>query len=552
VPKLRFQNGPRRNTEFAFDKRVMVGRRGNADLSIDDPTISRRHAVLTWMNEECTVLDLGSGNGTFINGRIVSKPTRLRDGDVVTIGSVSAIYSDSSASPPDATDPLRGVTVVPDAPSMLFRIPAADEAAAALQQLEPNETIAALTRRLRFLNELGKITELVFDGPALLSFVLDQIFDLMPQTERGFIMLWDPKSASLLPKASRTREGTEAPYVVSQTLIGDVLGKHQAVLVADAQSDPRYSKAESVLALGIRTAMGTPVLFHDEFFGIIQIDSRTGALFGKTDLVLLVGIAAQVGMALAYARLHESLMEQRLLAQDMQLARRIQQRFLPESTPASRGYSFAVTCNPALSVGGDFYDFLDLGGGLIGVVIGDVSGKGVSAALYAAKLTSDLRHQAVDQRDPRAILTRVNHVLTSRDTEGMFATVIVIVVDPGSGRIAVANAGHPLPYLRARDGRTDALGHAGGAPVGMFEDCTFAHDEYELARGDCIVLYTDGITEALNEREELFGDQRLIDTIRQSAPGASRLMEIVRSEVGAFAGTHAQSDDITILCFGRE
>jgi phosphoserine phosphatase RsbU/P len=552
VPKLRFQNGPRRNTEFSFDKRVMVGRRGSADLSIDDPTISRRHAVLTWMNDQCIVLDLGSGNGTFINGRIVSKPTRLRDGDVVTIGSVSATYTDTSNAPPDMTDPLRGVTVVPDAASLLLRIPAVDDAAVALEQLEPSETIATLKRRLRFLNDLGKITALVFDGPALLSFVLDEIFDLMPQTERGFIMLWDVKTASLLPKASRTRAGEEAPYVVSQTLIADVLGKHQAVLVADTRSDPRYSKAESVLALGIRTAMGTPILFHEEFFGIIQIDSGAGVLFGKSDLVLLVGIAAQIGLALSYARLHESLMEQRLLAQDMELARRVQQRFLPDSTPDARGYSFAVTFKPALIVGGDFYDFLDLGDGLIGVVIGDVSGKGVSAALYAAKLTTDLRHQAVEQRDPRAILTRLNRVLTKRDTEGMFATVIVIVIDPRTGRMSVANAGHPLPYRRKRNGSTEELGQAGGAPVGMFDDCTFARDEYELAPGDCIVLYTDGITEALSEREELFGDQRLIDTIRQSKPGASELVQIVASEISAFAGTHAQSDDVTILSFGRD
>lgn len=554
MPKLIVQTGPRSGKEFSFDRSVIIGRGLAADLALDDPEVSRRHALLRWVDGDCFVLDLGSANGTFVNGRRVSTPTRLRDGDQLGLGTLVALYGERApATAAPATESVRWLDRAEAQPQILLTMSAEDTRVEQFDAQEAAEIVAAMSERLRFLNDLGTISAQAFDESALLAFVLDELFVLMPQADRAFMMLWDSHAGRLVPTAARTRSGRPAEIAVSRTLLDDVISRREAVLAVDMESDERFAKAESIYGIGIRSAICVPMLFDKELFGVIQVDSASRERrFHKADMALLVGIATQVGLALAYARLHARLVERELLERDLMLARKIQQQFLPARTPDVAGCSFAVECRPAVGVGGDFYDFLELADGAVGIVVGDVCGKGVSAALYAAKLTSDLRYQAAGQTDPAAILMRLNRILTTGREEGMFVTVALAVLHPGSGRLVVSSAGHPLPLVRDARGEVVALGRTGDIPLGVRDDARFEQREYQLEAADSVVLYTDGVTEAMNRGQELFGAERLIDAVRRAGRGADSVLGTVLSGLEMFAGGAPQSDDITILCFARD
>ena len=186
-------------------------------------------------------------------------------------------------------------------------------------------------------------------------------------------------------------------------------------------------------------------------FGVLLVENGpTSAQLTSADLNLVAGIAGTVSITIAYARVHARLLDQQLIERDMMLARKVQQRFLPARPPETNGYGFAVHYEPAMAVGGDFYDFLSLAGGRVGVAVGDVCGKGVGAAFYAAKLGSELRYESVGQSEPAAILARVNNSLAAWSEDGMFVTLVLAVLEPASGRLTVASAGHPFPMLRTR------------------------------------------------------------------------------------------------------
>jgi sigma-B regulation protein RsbU (phosphoserine phosphatase) len=389
----------------------------------------------------------------------------------------------------------------------------------------------------------------VFDEQALVSFVVDELFDFLPRADRVFVMLWDAEGAKLVPGAARTRAGQPTEIIVSRTLLNDVMTSRKAVVSVDLQGDSRYAAQQSIHALRLRAAICAPIIFHEQIYGVIQVDSALGAsFFDQADLGLALSLASQVGMALGYARLHASAVQRELLERDMSLARKLQQNFLPPGPLVAPGYSCAVEYKPALAVGGDFYDFLDLGGGLVGVVVGDVSGKGVSAALYAARLTSDLRHQAAGQTAPAAILDRTNRATATRDNQGMFATVAVAVLDPRSRRMHVASAGHPLPLARTVCGEVTMLGKTGDSPLGIDPAATFQQYGYEIDPGDAIVMYTDGVSEALNDREELFGEDRLIEALKRSDGTVDGILGHVQSDIRVFVGGEPQSDDVTMVC----
>jgi phosphoserine phosphatase RsbU/P len=286
---------------------------------------------------------------------------------------------------------------------------------------------------------------------------------------------------------------------------------------------------------------------------VLQVDTTSGpSPFSRRDVALMLAIGSQAGMALGYARLHARVMEQQLLERDLELARKIQHHFLPPDAPAVPGYSFGVEYRPAFAVGGDLYDFLDLGDSRYAIVVGDVSGKGVSAALYAAKIITELRHLSAGAAGPAALLARVNEVLASRDHEGMFVTAVLAVLDAARRRFTVASAGHPLPYARDAAGQVVPVGRTGGAPLGMAPGIRFDEDEYELDPGDAVVLYTDGVTEALNSRNELFGDSRVAESVRRAGSGADAIVNSLDADARGFSRGTPQSDDVTIVAFSRD
>ena len=543
MPQLTFENGPSQTVEF--DGEIVVGRAAQADVVLDDSSVSRRHAMLRWHDGECVVLDLGSANGTLTNGQPVVRPTRLRPGDVITFGAVRARYAAESRH----SDPNTPVRRTDSFGTVLLAVPSDS---AALHTDTSEAAVAALRQQLGLLEDIGRLGGRTFSSEALIKLVLERVLALVPQAERVMALGWDSATEKLSLDGVRTRRQANTSMRVSETLLREAIHRREAFIVADTTSDQRFATQDSIVAANIRSAMCAPMLFDDRVYGVLQVDApNSTVMFQKQDLSLLASVAGYLGMALGFARLHAKELQRELVERDQDLARRIQRRFLPAVLPTVDGYSFALEYAPALFVGGDFYDFLDLGGGRVAVALGDVCGKGVSAALYAARLASELRHHAAGEHEPATILAKLNAGLASIDPEGMFVTLVLAALDPASNTLTVANAGHPLPLLRAPDGAVREIGRGGALPVGIVDATEAERVEHKLARGESVLFFTDGASEAINPGGELYEVARLQKTFGRTGRTPEDAVRGIVQDVRAHEAGEPPSDDLTLMCLQR-
>jgi serine phosphatase RsbU (regulator of sigma subunit) len=553
VPILSILSGPDAGADFRFDPSAVaiIGRGADVNIALTDASVSRRHAQLEFRNGAWTVQDIGSFNGTFLNGRRIAQPSPLANGDALRIGSVHCTFADEAemddrSAPSAVTAATRAPAQVAQDSDIVLRVSAEAAAMAA-----GGQTLLGTVSRSRRLDSLSKITAIMFDERALLAFVVDEILDMLPAAERVAVMMWDVDLARFIPQSSRARTATSGNVVASQTLLQDVLTRKDAVLVANVLADRNLATAASIVALKVTSAICAPILFQKDILGVIQVTGVGRTFFSQSDVTATMALALEVGMALSYARLHGKLVERELVERDLALARKIQQHFLPSKPPDVRGFDFAVEYRPALAVGGDLYDFVPVAGGSVAVAVGDVSGKGVSAALFAAKVTSDLRYQAAGQSSSSAILQRLNRVVAAGNEEGMFVTLALAVIDPAAGVLTVASAGHPLPLVRDAAGEVSPIGESGDMALGLDDGATFREHVYSMDTGDTVVLYTDGVAEAMNRKLDLYGDERLAAAIKAAGAGARVVVRTIDGDVRAFVDGHPQSDDVTIVCFER-
>jgi len=316
---------------------------------------------------------------------------------------------------------------------------------------------------------------------------------------------------------------------------------------ADARFDPSYDERTGFRT---RNMLCVPVYYRETLIGVCQVINRVDGDFGDDDLRLLETLAQMAAVAIENARVHQQLLKRSLLDRDLQLAHRLQQSFLPQSPPRVAGYACAFANRPAFEVGGDFYDTFPLPDGRIAYALGDVSGKGVAAALMMSGLLKDLRQEAMHGGSAGDVLSRINRGLAAGDHQGMFASAILLLLDPGSGRVTMANAGHPPPAHRLGGGVR--FGHAAsGPPLGIAPASRYTTQETTLAPGETVLLYSDGITEAKNPAGELAGETRLRAWLAAAPAEAKGCLAHVLACVRDFARDTPQSDDITLLALHR-
>jgi len=549
MQKLIIRGGPSAGREIILNRDLVVGRGDQADVSIEDPTLSRRHASITLGTRGCVITDLRSGNGTFVNQNRIREATPLKHGDHLRLGSLVVEYQDPEPSQSSEGALISSVRLLDDVQPVLQTM-GADDAVALLSQNQ-KQSVDQLRKRLQLVYDVGGAIGQVLDEDSLLPLILDKLFDVFPQAGRGFVMVYDA-TGELVPKAARLRSGVTTEIAVSRTLIRDAVENRRGILSADASQDERFSMQRTIQTLKIRSVVCVPMIANNEVVGVIHLDSGEAASepFDKDDMALLLGIAGQAALAISNARLHQRMLNQQLIEQDLMLAKRIQMRFLPSEVPAVEGYDFHDGYVAALEVGGDYYDYIELSPHHLGIAVGDVSGKGVSGALYMAKLSSDVRYHAAGQTDPAVIMTRVNHALTRDLEEGMFVTIAFLLLNVETHMLSVASAGHPAPYVRRADGNVIALPVPRNPPVGASSKSVVTQVPFQLEPGDTIVIFTDGVTEAMNAAKQLYGDQRLIAAIRESDGTSSGIINNILRTVKEFAGGHPQSDDITLVSLG--
>jgi serine phosphatase RsbU (regulator of sigma subunit) len=347
-------------------------------------------------------------------------------------------------------------------------------------------------------------------------------------------------------------------------MVNQVMELRQGVIrgskVAAAGSQPRdESAAEGAGVAGDGTPaasgepqMGAPLTCRGESLGTVHLEAAAGSRpFTQEGLALLQAIARQAAAAIASARAGQALLSQQRLEDDLRLAREIQRRFLPQTLHQVRGLRFDTHYAPANQVGGDFYDIIPVGASLVAVLIGDISGHGVSSALLMAKLATDIRIHACMARSPGEVLTIANQALTEAGHEAMFATVLFLLVDLEAQTLTLANAGHQPPLvISERFEGVAELEEATAVALGVVPGMDYPQKVYELKPGDVVLLYTDGINEAKNRQGHDFGMDRLLSVLAQGPPEPSALVTRVMADVRRFVGGAPQSDDQTLVAFG--
>ena len=334
-------------------------------------------------------------------------------------------------------------------------------------------------------------------------------------------------------------------------LIGQVADLGTPLLIPDAETDPRVPRYDLDF-IRVRTLLLVPMRFHQRVLGVVVVANRTdGRRFESADLNLLQALADQASVSVHYAGLRKTIEDKIRIDNDLDAARRIQMSLLPKDVPRLEGIEVAAFNYPALEIGGDYYDFIMLDDHHLGVVIADVSGKGIGGAIMMSVCRSVLRAHAPRHPSPSEALKLVNQVLSEDVSEDMFISVLYMVLNLATRELVVARAGHERPVLSAADGSLTIIDSPGMA-IGIADRETFertlSDGRVQLKPGDVIVAYTDGITEAMNARGEEWGMDSFLDAIRvASRDGAGSVLNNVRQRLERFVGAHPQYDDMTLV-----
>ncbi|NOY29096.1 MAG: SpoIIE family protein phosphatase [Planctomycetes bacterium] len=568
---LKILRGSEPGREFDLEgDRWVVGRSPECDVVIDVAAVSRRHVILTDESpkggpSQFFVKDLGSRNGTYINDQRVAERAPIRDGDRMLICDVLFAFFDPRDRNADEAASREGVGIaaasllgprdehwdsgessstvmatidVGNAGTISWKLSAKPEA-----QIEAMVEISNNLRNTLSLQEI-------------LPKLLDSLFKIFVQADRGFIVMRPRPDAPLVPVASKARRpDDEANMRMSRTIAEQAMTGKKAILSADASSDERFNMAESITDFQIRSLICAPLISSEgEAIGVLQIDTRDHlSRFTDLDLHMLAGVASQASIAIDNANLHEEAIKQRALQRDLEVASQMQHALLPASSPDLPDYHFFEFYEAALRVGGDYYDYVLLSEGRFAVVVGDVAGKGVSAAILMAKLSSDVRFWLAREPDAAKALGEINAAFSRHDWDDRFVTIVVAVVDPSTHTLTLVNAGHMPPLLRNAAGEVLEIGgEEAGFPIGVIDDYQYEAYTRQLEPGDFVTIFTDGFSEAMNPDRELYGLERLIEVVGHREVGFDDLGQHVLDDVRQFAGDFPQSDDMCLVCFGRK
>ena len=398
---------------------------------------------------------------------------------------------------------------------------------------------------LATLYEIGKETASILDLDELLQRVAEIVKRVIDYESFGILLVDEETNELVVRKAVAYAVAPEKPRIpMGQGLTGMAAQTKEAILVGDVREDPRYLN----LIPHTRSELVVPLVHNEKVLGVFDLESPELNRFTEEHLKILTLLASQVAVAIENARLYKTLREkEERLEKDLDVARRIQGGLFPEKCPGGPGWEASAHFVPAQVLGGDLYDFYDLGERVLGLAVGDVAGKGVSAALYGAFASGNVRARAFERHQPAELLRHVNNTLRRRGMDGLYCTLTFALFDFAALRVVVANSGLPYSvHYRAATARAELI-ELPGLPLGTFDGSTYEERTLELAPGDVLVFYTDGVTEAWNGKEQ-YGTGRLVRQIEaHAALPAGRIGERIMSDVGEFEDAELPEDDVTLV-----
>lgn len=527
---IQIQDGPS-STVHLTGQRLTLGRAADNELPYpDDPVLSRRHLTIEFDGTDYWVEDLRSKNGTVVNGGKLNGRHRLRLGDRIVAGRVTLVFDDG------ASEAQHTVVFVPDSDFTTIAARSTDLNRA----LDPGADV----KRMKALLDAGRELDANRPLPELFSIILDLAVKSVG-AQRGVVMLQE--SGALRVKAAKGDE-----FLIPTAVRDQVMEQRNSVLTGDTSQDDALRGSMTIVAQRIKSLIAVPLQTKEKVIGLIYVDSPdVFRPFTYDDLTLLTVMANIAAVRIENTRLAEEEKEKEKMAEELRRAAEIQTNLLPRAAPQVEGFDihgFSLACR---SVGGDYYDYLPIPGGKWAIIVGDVAGKGMPAALLMSSLQARVQ-LLTEQADALGnIMTRLNRAVSASCPGNRFITFFLCIIDPQSDVVEYCNAGHNPPYLLRSNGGVETL-TVGGPVLGILKNFPYQAGSVSMNRGDTLVMFSDGVTEARSASDDEYGEEKLLAELEQVRGKSSReIVEFLYESLERFMGAAAASDDITLVVMRR-
>jgi sigma-B regulation protein RsbU (phosphoserine phosphatase) len=537
-------------------RQVTIGRASQNDIVLSDQFSSGCHAIIMATERGYALVDQGSKNGTFVNGRRVTGEIDLARGDEILIGS-TRFYFDKDFQP--AVETVEGTTFThssntiiqvkdilkkPPASGIIMKTPGGGLDFERLQQDQ------------KYVAVMGAVSQaLIYHMP--LDKLLDHIMDVLIQNlpmDRGVLMIKNESTQALEPKVVRVQNPAlrAQSIFVSQSIVREALERNSAILISDIQAEEDLRHQASVVQAQIHSAMCVPLWNNQEIIGLIYCD-RASLLeqFTEDDLRLLTLLANLAAVKYENARLYEETLKAIHMRRELELAVQIQKNFLPRSEPEFTPYELSGSARACRRVGGDYYDYIAIDKDRLAVVVADVSGVGVSASLLMASLRGALHERFPGHADLGDLAAKLNDFVYSSSDSHLFISFFLGIIDRVADEMTYVNAGHNPPLVLGPKGPARQLGSTGFC-LGMFPDQAYSEGKVAIGPGNILCFYTDGIVESRHGEDDEYGVERLTDKIRKlKGESAQDIRDKLFVDVLAFSGCAEAGDDMTLVIVKR-
>ena len=517
---------------------VSIGRASDCSIPIKDRYLSRKHAEIIAAEGNTWILkDLGSANGTYLNGSRVERDEQLKTGDRIRLGDTEIVFETSERS----TD--RFIAVAESAISATIAIPVHDIAD------KPEEKDVA---RLQTLTMLAR--ELIEDRPMeeLFGFIVDRVMEHLHPSRAAIALLGHDGRSFTKVEVRRQDEKDSSELTISHTLLADIVQEKKALAFVDVEADEKLRTAKSIIMQGIHSILCAPLMIGNTVVGVLYVDYLfTQRQISEDDVRLVAQIGRFAAIKLETTRLREEAIQKRIMDEELKMASGIQRRLLPPAPTGVNGFTFVGKNEPCRTVSGDYYDFAVRPNGKVYFVIGDVSGKGVTAGLMMAGLQVAFRIFSKSDPDPATLVTQLNVALKENLPQSKFVTLFLGRLDTNTGIVEYVNAGHTPPLYLHKHGATELTDS--DLLLGVISRAEFVNRELRLEPGDSLVLFTDGVTEARNlDGDDLGTDQIGEALVKLHGTDAGTIAASVNETVLRHVGDAENlDDDVTVVIVSR-
>jgi sigma-B regulation protein RsbU (phosphoserine phosphatase) len=518
---------------------VSIGRASDCTIPIKDRYLSRRHAEIVAHNGGWLLKDLGSANGTYLNGNRVERDSPLRPGDRIRLGDTEIVFEARDGN----TDKLLAIADAKISATIAIPIHDIDEGPSSDADIEKLKTLNLLAR------------ELIEDRPMdeLFGFIVERVMKHLRPSRAAIGLLGKDGRSFINVEVRRQDASDSSELTISHTLLAEVVEEKKALAFMDISADEKLSRAQSIIMQGIHSILCAPLIIGGSVVGVLYVDYLfTQRQISEDDVKLVAQIARFAAIKLETTRLRDEAIEKRIMDEELKTASTIQRRLLPAPPQGLPGYNFVGSNRACRSISGDYYDFVVRPNGKVYFTIGDVSGKGVTAGLMMAGLQSAFRIFCKADPEPAVMMAQLNEMLKENLPQSKFVTLFLGRLDTNTGSIEYANAGHTPPLWIAKNSVTELT--ESDLLLGIVTRAEYTQRTLQLDPGDSLILFTDGVTEAENGDGNELGSTTVAEALRtMHGSAASDIAKVVDDHVLQHVGApEALGDDVTIIVVSRE